>query len=111
MSIAFPPRHGQSGRSPEPWEPEPAPPEPDLSPDERLVSGLLEIARGNTGYLRSDAVATRDDPVLTPALHRKIGLRVGDLAEAVAKRKRRGWVVERVWRVNGHGTEGLARRP
>ncbi len=111
MSIAFPPRHGQSGKSQEPWEPAPAPSEPTLSSDERLVAGLLEVTRDNTGYLRQDAVATRDDPRLTPAMQRQVGLRPGDLVEAVAKRGQRGWVVQRVWRVNGHGTDGLARRP
>ncbi|MFQ5596316.1 MAG: transcription termination factor Rho [Anaerolineae bacterium] len=111
MSIAFPPRHGQAGKSQEPWEPAPAPPQPTLSSDERLVAGLLEVTRDSTGYLRQDAVATRDDPRLTPALQRRLGLRPGDLVEAVAKREQRGWAVQRVWRVNGHGTDGLARRP
>ncbi|MFQ5343850.1 MAG: transcription termination factor Rho [Anaerolineae bacterium] len=111
MSIAFPPRHGQAGKSQEPWEPAPAPPEPTLSSDERLVAGLLEVTRDNTGYLRQDAVATRDDPRVTPALQRQLGLRPGDLVEGVAKHERRGWAVQRVWRVNGHGVDDLARRP
>lgn len=111
MSIAFPPRHGRPEKGQEPWEPAPAPPEPALSPDERLVAGLLEVARDNTGYLRQDTVARADDPALTPALQRQLGLRPGDLVEAVAKRGQRGWAVRHVWRVNGHGIEGLARRP
>ncbi|RME43015.1 MAG: transcription termination factor Rho [Chloroflexi bacterium] len=111
MSIKFPPRPGRSGKSQKPWEPAPAPPEPDLSPEERLATGLLEVTRNNTGYLRPDATASPDDPMVTPAMQRKIGLRPGDLVEAVAKREKRGWVVQRVWRVNGHGIEGLTRRP
>ncbi|MBS1252952.1 MAG: Transcription termination factor Rho [Anaerolineales bacterium] len=110
MSFDFPPRPGQPAGSDEPWEPAPAPPEPDLEPNTQFVSGLLEAQR-NAGFLRPSAVAARDDAFVSPALQRQVGLRAGDLVEAVATRGRRGWDVQHVWRVNGHGTDGLTQRP
>jgi transcription termination factor Rho len=111
MSIEFSSRRRQSGQRQKPWQPTPAPPNPDLAPSQRLVCGLLEVARNNTGYLRQDAVATRDDPVVSPALQRQIGLRPGDLVEAVAEPDQRGWAVRNICRVNGHGIDGLTQRP
>ena len=110
MSFDFPPRPGQAVDSTRPWEPPPAPPDLDLRPGEQLVSGFLEGQR-NAGFLRQEAVATRDDPYISPALQRRFGLRAGDLVEAVATRGHRGWDVQHVWRVNGHGTDNLAHRP
>jgi transcription termination factor Rho len=111
MSISFPPRPSDVASAQEPWEPAPAPPEPGLAENERLVSGLLEVKGNRTGHLRQQASATPADPTVAPGFQRRAGLRPGDWVEAVAKPARGGWQVERLWRVNGHGPEGLDRRP
>lgn len=111
MSTWFPPRPSDTARSQDSWEPAPAPPRPEPSANERLVAGLLEIHGSRTGHLRQAAAAAPDDPTVPPALQRRTGLRAGDFVEAVATQARGGWQVQRLWRVNGHGPEGLDHRP
>jgi transcription termination factor Rho len=72
---------------------------------EQAVAGLLELTGGG-GMLRSGALASSSDASVPGNLIRSIGLRSGDLVEAVA----RGGTVVTVERVNGEVPVELAAR-
>ena len=82
---------------------------PQLDPrvGTREARGLLEVTPNGAGVLRDLAIASPDDPLISPADVRQLGLRPGDWVTAMA----RGRNVIEVTGVNGHGLEGLADRP
>ncbi|HRX02697.1 MAG: transcription termination factor Rho [Anaerolineae bacterium] len=93
------------------WHPEPAPLPPELHPGEEPVFGYLALNAKGWGNLRHQAAAGRNDPFVSAAIVREMGLRDGDYVDALARWGNRGPAVTMIWRVNGHGIGNLQRRP
>ncbi|MEU4998193.1 transcription termination factor Rho [Streptomyces sp. NPDC021622] len=74
----------------------------------KAASGILDLAHGGTGHLRTgDCLPTPGDVQVPAALIRRLGLRPGDLVEGECARPR---TLTDVHRVNGHSAEALRRR-
>ncbi|MEV8018388.1 transcription termination factor Rho [Streptomyces sp. NPDC086554] len=74
----------------------------------RAASGILDLAHGGTGHLRTgDCLPTPNDVQVPAALIRRLGLRPGDLVQGECARPR---TLTDVHRVNGHSAEALGRR-
>ncbi|TGB06790.1 transcription termination factor Rho [Streptomyces sp. MZ04] len=74
----------------------------------KAASGILDLAHGATGHLRTgDCLPTPNDVQVPAALIRRLGLRPGDLVEGECARPR---TLTDVHRVNGHSAEALRRR-
>lgn len=74
----------------------------------KAASGILDLAHGGTGHLRTgDCLPTPNDVQVPAALIRRLGLRPGDLVEGECARPR---TLTDVHRVNGHSAEALRRR-
>ncbi|MEV0113232.1 transcription termination factor Rho [Streptomyces sp. NPDC050844] len=74
----------------------------------KAASGILDLAHGGTGHLRTgDCLPTPNDVQVPAALIRRLGLRPGDLVQGECARSR---TLTDVHRVNGHSAEALRRR-
>ncbi len=93
------------------WHPSPAEPPPDLYPGDYMVAGYFDLSSRGYGYLHANAMAERNDPYLPASIVRSFGLRDGDFVEGIGADRADGFTIDYVWRVNGHGADGLARRP
>ncbi|MFZ2487693.1 MAG: transcription termination factor Rho [Anaerolineae bacterium] len=93
------------------WQPGPLPEPPRPARGQFVVRGFLDVDRQGQGGLLPDAVPRPDAPFLPAAMIRAHGLRLGDWVEALAVEDTYGPLVQRVWRVNGHGPQNLADRP
>ncbi|MGW9498611.1 transcription termination factor Rho [Streptomyces prasinus] len=82
---------------------------PSLRQLSQPVSGVLDIDAAGRGHLRAGTcLPSPADPVVSPAVLRRYGLRKGDLAEGL--RGDRGALTE-VTRINGRAPEALRDRP
>lgn len=73
------------------------------------VSGVLDIAQGGQGHLRTEScLSTPDDAQVPAALIRRYGLRKGDTVEGVRGARR---ALTEIERVNGRAPEELRDRP
>ncbi|MFJ9588075.1 transcription termination factor Rho [Streptomyces acidicola] len=73
------------------------------------VSGVLDIAQGGQGFLRTDnCLSAPDDPQVPTALIRRYGLRKGDTVEGVRGARR---ALTEIERVNGRSPEEMRGRP
>ena len=93
------------------WEPGPLPVAPQPRRGEIPVAGYLALDAKGHGTLRAHAVPGADDPFVTAALARRLGLRLGDYVDGIAAEDDYGLTVQEVWRINGHGVQNVARRP
>ncbi|MEU9590981.1 transcription termination factor Rho [Streptomyces sp. NPDC048193] len=81
---------------------------PVQQPPASIASGVLDIDAGGRGRLRgTDLLPAPSDPLLSPALIRRHGLRRGDLVEGVAGDRR---ALTDVVRVNGRTPAGQGAR-
>lgn len=93
------------------WQPGPMPEPPQPRYGQVPVFGYLSVDAKGHGALHMGALPRPDDPYVPAELVRRLGLRPGDYVDALAVEDDYGLTVQGVWRVNGHGTQNLARRP
>ena len=93
------------------WQLRPAPPRPAIARGQFPVAGFLDLDRQGRGGLLPDAAPRANAAFLPARLVQSLGLRLGDWVDALAIEDNYGAVVQTVWRVNGHGPQGLHQRP